>query len=350
VEVAYLVKIEVPVNAMLDSIDKLMTEHMREFNSKAEAIRHFVLPRDDELPGRTPQFPEVEEWLTGKLGPMVREELVRAEGKPVSEPRHAPSDPLAPSSKFRHALEELINELSMEAWSNTPDFILAHFLTSCLIAFDKAVVRRDEWYIGRKMEPGQGNVILRSSGPDQTGTGDGDVLNLPEPVQERILPSWNNVTAERMDQAVHQALGAASVCWTEAPEGTFLSQRAVRIGRELMETIVDFAQQYAKDREKSMTNVSGFQAIARNLVFDYVQEHLDKSDPPIDFTVDNVFVVWFSKTLQNWKALVSTTLPDGMYYEVTFDGSTKRAYLDAYRKVQNISISLGQDEKSEIAG
>ncbi len=71
---------------------------------------------------------------------------------------------------------------------------------------------------------------------------------------------------------------------------------------------------------------------ARKLVHAYVLAHLEKTDPQPDFTV---YIVWFSKTLQNWKALVSTTLPDKMYYEVTYNGEKKEAYIDAYLKVGN---------------
>lgn len=71
------------------------------------------------------------------------------------------------------------------------------------------------------------------------------------------------------------------------------------------------------------------------LVRDYVIEHLDKSDEMPQF---EVFTVWKSKILQNWKYLVSTTLPDGMYYELTYDGDKKRWYLDAYKKFDNKCI------------
>ena len=71
------------------------------------------------------------------------------------------------------------------------------------------------------------------------------------------------------------------------------------------------------------------------LVRDYVIEHLDKSDEIPQF---EVFTVWKSKILQNWKYLVSTTLPDGMYYELTYDGDKKRWYLDAYKKFDNKCI------------
>lgn len=77
---------------------------------------------------------------------------------------------------------------------------------------------------------------------------------------------------------------------------------------------------------------------ARNIVFEYVADRLEKTDTHVTFTPHDVYVVWMSKTLQNWKACLSTTLPDGMYYEVTHDGDKKRSYLDAYKKFDNIMI------------
>ena len=78
---------------------------------------------------------------------------------------------------------------------------------------------------------------------------------------------------------------------------------------------------------------------AREIVRDYVNEHLDKTDAiAIDMT--DTYVVWHCKTLQNWKALVSTKLPDGMYYEVTYNGDKNEVYLDAYKKFENRCIKL----------
>ena len=79
------------------------------------------------------------------------------------------------------------------------------------------------------------------------------------------------------------------------------------------------------------------QDIAKKIVLDYTNEHIDKTDN-VQITLDNVFIVWFCKTLQNWKALVSTTLPDGMYYEITYNGDKKEFYLDAYKKFENRCI------------
>ena len=55
---------------------------------------------------------------------------------------------------------------------------------------------------------------------------------------------------------------------------------------------------------------------------------------------EDVFIVWFSKTLQNWKALVSTCVGDGMYYEITYNGDKNEIYLDAYKKIENKCIPL----------
>lgn len=70
----------------------------------------------------------------------------------------------------------------------------------------------------------------------------------------------------------------------------------------------------------------------KKLVFDYVLEHLDKSDK---IPVFKVYIVWKCKTLQNWKYLLSTDLYDGMYYELTYNGDHKEWYFDAYKKFEN---------------
>lgn len=77
----------------------------------------------------------------------------------------------------------------------------------------------------------------------------------------------------------------------------------------------------------------------KELVRDYTNEHLDKTDNRLIIT-DDVFIVWQCKTLQNNKALASTTLFDGMYYEITFNGDKNEIYFDAYKKWENKKIEL----------
>ena len=73
---------------------------------------------------------------------------------------------------------------------------------------------------------------------------------------------------------------------------------------------------------------------ARRLVLEFFNENVEVTDG-FKLTMDDVYVVWFSKTLQNWKALVSTNVSDGMYYEVTYNGDKKETYIDSYKKWQN---------------
>lgn len=47
---------------------------------------------------------------------------------------------------FEKALEELINKHSMENDSDTPDFILAQYMFTCLSAYRNAVQARDKWF------------------------------------------------------------------------------------------------------------------------------------------------------------------------------------------------------------
>ncbi len=71
------------------------------------------------------------------------------------------------------------------------------------------------------------------------------------------------------------------------------------------------------------------------IVRDYILKHLDKSDDTPEF---EVYTVWKAKILQNWKYLISSTLYDGMYYELTFNGDKQEWYLDAYKKFENVVL------------
>lgn len=59
----------------------------------------------------------------------------------------------------------------------------------------------------------------------------------------------------------------------------------------------------------------------------YVLRHLDKSDEVPEF---DVYIVWQCYILGNAKWLISTSLPDGMYYEVTYNKQKDEFYFDAY--------------------
>ena len=85
-----------------------------------------------------------------------------------------------------------------------------------------------------------------------------------------------------------------------------------------------------------------YQEKAKQIVIDYYNEHVEIPGNK-KLKESEVFIVWFSKTLQNWKALVSTTISDGMYYEVTYNGDKKETYLDSYMKWENVCVKDEED-------
>lgn len=91
------------------------------------------------------------------------------------------------------------------------------------------------------------------------------------------------------------------------------------------------------EKETGVIKKGFFDVEACTIVAEYIKEHLDKSDPDPYF---DVYIVWKCKTLQNWKYLISSTLHDGMYYEMTYNGDKNEWYLDAYKKFENRCIKF----------
>ena len=84
----------------------------------------------------------------------------------------------------------------------------------------------------------------------------------------------------------------------------------------------------------------------RQKVYEYAYKNCSSPDKRSIFTIDDVYVVWQTKVLQNWKALLSTNLPDGMYYECTFNGDKNEIYFDAYKKFENKVFKYKEEDTS----
>lgn len=91
-------------------------------------------------------------------------------------------------------------------------------------------------------------------------------------------------------------------------------------------------------RKEAEMQEKDFREKAISAVVDYFNSQVDSSDKNGKITIENVFVVWECKTLQNNKALLSTTVPDGMYYEFTWNGNKSEGYLDSYKKWKNTLV------------
>lgn len=81
-------------------------------------------------------------------------------------------------------------------------------------------------------------------------------------------------------------------------------------------------------------NTDRFVELAKMLVIGYVKAEFNK-----EITKDDAFIVWQCKLLKNNKALVTTNLKDGMYYEITYNGEAEECYFDAYAKEINLCFS-----------
>lgn len=66
-----------------------------------------------------------------------------------------------------------------------------------------------------------------------------------------------------------------------------------------------------------------------------------RNDADHDFKlkIEDVYVVWYNYTLGGWKALLSTEVRDGKYYELTYNRLTEETYIDCYRNVENVGVT-----------
>lgn len=82
------------------------------------------------------------------------------------------------------------------------------------------------------------------------------------------------------------------------------------------------------------------------VVVDYFNSRVDVTHRKA-LTPDDVYVVWSCKTLGNNKALLSTNIPDGMYYKITYNGAKEKAYFNAYKKWENMRIVFPKENNND---
>ena len=89
---------------------------------------------------------------------------------------------------------------------------------------------------------------------------------------------------------------------------------------------------------KKFVDPDQFLKKAKYVVSEYINKGPELESHPAIIEADDLYIVWFAKTLQNWKALVSTVYSDGLYYEVTYNGDKAETYLDVYAKINNVAV------------
>lgn len=115
-------------------------------------------------------------------------------------------------------------------------------------------------------------------------------------------------------------------------ERKFANEKA----QDLYDKLAAFHARIDQIKENRELGSQEFLDRCRVCVANYFNEKANATDKNggINPNLD-VYVVWYCKTLQNHKALLSTTVPDGMYYEFTYNGDKKECYMDAYKKWEN---------------
>ena len=86
-----------------------------------------------------------------------------------------------------------------------------------------------------------------------------------------------------------------------------------------------------------MLNANEMELLARAKVREFARNTLNKGQYPSTTEFD-VVTVWKCYILGNMKFLITTSLPDGKYYEVTYDFGKDSMYLDVYVRVHNEEI------------
>ena len=90
-----------------------------------------------------------------------------------------------------------------------------------------------------------------------------------------------------------------------------------------------------------ITGMEHFQSVCKKKLVEWYNKEcpLDNTSHRNEIDLSNVFVVWSCKTLQNYKALLSTTVSgDGIYAEYTYNGDKQELYEDVYKKLTNTCI------------
>lgn len=78
---------------------------------------------------------------------------------------------------------------------------------------------------------------------------------------------------------------------------------------------------------------------AKQIVVDNYNSHRDVSRSQ-ELNIEQVYIVSFTKVLGSWKAVVASPVIRGLLWDVTYNGYKSEAYIDIYKKLNNVRIIL----------
>lgn len=86
-----------------------------------------------------------------------------------------------------------------------------------------------------------------------------------------------------------------------------------------------------------ITGMEHFQSVCKKKLVEWYNKVMSECE---HIELDNVYIVWSCKTLQNYKCLASTIVSgDGIYVEYTYNGDKQELYEDVYQKLSNRCIT-----------
>lgn len=96
-------------------------------------------------------------------------------------------------------------------------------------------------------------------------------------------------------------------------------------------------------------NTEKFIELAKQKVAKYANDFLLENGESETIYPTDVYITWFSKTVQNYKALLGVPINgDGHYYEVTYNGDLKEMYLDVYDLQDQDTYELYDHHKHQL--
>lgn len=94
-----------------------------------------------------------------------------------------------------------------------------------------------------------------------------------------------------------------------------------------------------------MGNENMFKTAVQSVI-NWYYNHIGQ-DTSSFITKEDVCIVWFAKTLQNFKVILATPFIGKELYEFTYNGNKQEAYLDVYTKIDNQIIKFHGDNNEQ---
>lgn len=79
--------------------------------------------------------------------------------------------------------------------------------------------------------------------------------------------------------------------------------------------------------------------IAKKAVLDNYNESRDEAHAPA-LTAEDLFLIFYSRTLQNWQVVITSPIARRLLWDVTFNKYRNEVYINVYQKINTVKVSL----------